>query len=301
MRLQARNIQIILVSALALSSCHKKSDQESDAKGTSGNSAPMVLTEVLTAKPMFDALLYPARVEASAQAAVLSETDGLITSVKTALGRSVQKGDVLFMIENPDPVYRYAPVAVTAPVSGVISVLDASVGNRVERTKKLAVIADIREIKVLIEATSSDLASLKIGQLGDLKLIDKSYPVKVSAVSPVVDSATGTATVELKPLRGERLTPGVMGRIEFKIHEHQGFQVSDNALVFKGADPYLRVVKDNKAAWRKVGTGASVGGQTEILSGVTAGDQIIVRATSFIADGDAVQVQAAQKGEVARQ
>lgn len=291
---------ILSLCFIAATSCHKKS-ADSEAGAAPAASAPMVLTEALVAKPMFDALLYPARVEAGAQAAVLSETDGIITSVSTALGRTVKKGDVLFTIENPDPVYKYAPVSVTAPVSGVISVLDASIGNRIERTRKLAVIADIREIKILIEATSSDLSSLKIGQAGSLKLLDKTYPVKVSAVSPVVDSATGTATVELKPTRGERLTPGVMGRVEFKIHEHLGFQVSDNAIVFKGTDPFLRVVTSNKAAWRKITTGASVGGQTEILSGVLAGDQIIVRATSFIADGDAVQIQASQKGEVARQ
>lgn len=299
MRVRATVVQMSLCVTL-LMSCHKKTPADGEAQ-SSASTAPMVMTETLTAKPMFDSLLYPARVEASAQAAVLSETDGLITSVQTALGRTVKKGDVLFTIENPDPVYRYAPVSITAPVGGVISFLDASIGNRVERTRKLAVIADIRDIKVLIEATSADLASLKIGQLGSLKLADKTYSVRVSAVSPVVDSATGTASVELKPLHGERLTPGVMGRVEFKIHERQGFQVSDNAIVFKGSDPYLRVVKDGKTAWRKIATGASAGGQTEILSGIQAGDQIIVRATTFIADGDNVQVQAEKKGEVARQ
>ncbi len=284
----------------SLTACHKKTQTETEAK--SASSAPMVLTEVLAPKPMFDSLLYPARVDAGAQAAVLSETDGMITSVKTALGRSVKKGDVLLTIENPDPVYRYAPVSITAPVDGVISSLDASIGNRVERTRKLAVIADIRDVKVLIEATSGDLANLKQGLLGSLKLNDKPYVVKVSAVSPVVDPATGTATVELKPARGDKLTPGMIGRVEFKIHERQGFQVSDSAIVFKGTDPYLRVVAaDNKAAWRKITAGPSVGGQTEILDGVKAGEQIIVRTTSFISDGDLVQVQAAKKGEVAHQ
>ena len=297
MRIRAIAVQMSLL--VLVSSCHKKgAETETNAAAAT---APMVLTEILTAKPMYDVLLYPARVEASAQAAVLSETDGLITSVQTALGRTVKKGDVLFMIENPDPVYRYAPVSVTAPVNGVISLLDASIGNRVERTRKLAVISDIREIKVLIEATSADLSSLKVGQVGSLKIADKTYPVRVSAVSPVVDSATGTASVELKTAHGERLTPGVMGRVEFKIHEHQGFQVSDNAIVFKGTDSFLRVVKDSKTSWKKITPGASVGGQTEIVSGIASGDQIIVRATTFIADGDKVQVQAAQKGEVARQ
>lgn len=280
-------------------SCHKKAQTE--ASGTKANSAPMVLTDVLATKPMFDVLLYPARVDAGAQAAVLSETDGMITAVKTALGRTVKKGDVLLTIENPDPVYRYAPVSITAPVDGVISFLDVSIGNRVERTRKLAVIADIRDVKILIEATSSDLANLKIGQVGSLKLNDKLYTVKVSAVSPVVDPATGTATVELKPAKGDHLTPGMIGRVEFKIHERQAFQVSDSAIVFKGTDPYLRVVADNKASWRKVTTGPSVGGQTEVLSGVKTGEQIIVRTTSYISDGDVVQIQAAKKGEVAHQ
>ena len=294
------SLKTCILLVLALTSCHKKQVDEAAKSTQEPPKAPMVMTEQAEAKPLFDSLLYPGRVDAGSQAAVLSETDGLVTTIKTALGRAVQKGDVLMLIENPDPVYRYAPVSVTAPVGGVISFLDANLGNRVERGRKLAIIADVRSVKILVEATSTDLANLRVGQSGEFTWGDKSATVKISAISPVVDPATGTATVELAPSGGDRLMPGLMGRVEFRVRERKGIEVADSAIVFKGTDPYLRVVSGNVAHWKPVKTGTSAGGMTEILDGVKSGEQIIIRATAFISDGNPVQVEAARKDEVAR-
>lgn len=290
----------IFVSLLLMSSCQKKTADTLGAS-TPGTNKPMVMTEQLTEKELYDVLLYPARVDAGAQAGVLAETDGIVSTVKTSLGRTVQKGDVILTIENPDPVYRYAPIAVTAPVHGVISFLDTSVGNRVERGHKLAVIADIRALKISLEATANDLSSIKIGDFATFNVSERSIKSRVTAISPVVDPATGTATVELMPPRSEKLLPGMLGRAEFRVRERRGVQVPDSALVFRGTDPYLRIVESGVAHWKRVKIGGSAGGYTDISEGAKVGDNLIVRATSFIADGDLVEIQAAKQGEVARQ
>ena len=295
-----RYIALCLIAVLT-TGC-RKGASSADATSKTTRQKPMVMTESLTEKSIHDSLLYPARIDAGAQAGVLAETDGLVKTIKTSLGRAVQKGDILMTIENPDPVYKYEPIAVTAPVSGVVAFLDASIGNRVERGHKLAVIADVRAVKVKIEATASDLSSLKFGDVGTLFIGDKTIATKISAISPVVDPSTGTATVELTPPREERLLPGMMGRVEFHVRERRGIQVPDSAVVFKGTDPYLRIVDGGgKAVWRKVKQGASAGGLTDIIEGAAPGERLIVRATTFIADGDEVEVQADKQGEVARQ
>jgi multidrug efflux pump subunit AcrA (membrane-fusion protein) len=293
-------IRIMLSIVFFLVSCTKSKSTSEPTAAAATSKAPMVMTEVLTAKTLFDIILYPARVDAGSQAAVLSDTDGLISTIKTSLGRFVKKGDVLFTVENPDPVYRYAPISVIAPVSGVISFLDANVGNRIEKGRKLAIIADISDVKITLEATTSDLGQFKVGQLGDFTVDNKKVTLKISAISPVVDPATGTATVELAAKKADRLIPGMLGRVEFRVRERTGIQVSDSAFVYKGTDPYLRTVESNIAHWRKINAGSSTGGFTEILSGVKAGDVIISRATAYIGDGDKVEIQAAKKDEVAR-
>ena len=303
------HFKTILLAILALSACTKKTKDQAPAEQTQ---APMVMTEPVASKLLFDSILYPARVDAGAEAAVLADTDGLVSRVRTTLGRAVRKGEVLMTIENPDPVYKYAPISVTAPVSGVVSFLDASIGNRVERGRKLAVIADVNDVKIHLEATTSDLANLTVGQTGDFTINGKTRIIKITAISPVVDPATGTATIELaaeksslakkdpKAQPEDRLVPGLMGRVEFRVRERHGILVSDSSLVYKGTDPYLRVVEANTAHWRKITTGISAGGFTEVTDGLKNGDQIITRASVFIADGDKVEVQAARKDEVAR-
>lgn len=299
----------ILFIILILFACTKKTELLVTAAQPE---AAMVMTEPVVDKLLFDSILYPARVDAGAEAAVLADTDGLVSRVKTALGRAVRKGDVLMTIENPDPVYKYAPISVTAPVSGVVSFLDASIGNRIERGRKLAIIADVKDVKIHLEATTADLSSLKVGQTGDFTVNGKIRVIKIVAISPFVDPATGTATIELiadkqtkpdadtKAQPEERLVPGLMGRVEFRVRERQGIHVADSSIVYKGIDPNVRVVEANTAHWRKITTGATAGGSTEVLDGLKKGDQIIIRASVFIADGDKVEIQVARKGEVAR-
>ncbi len=120
----------VLAMCAFTATCTKKVDT-----GTAGDveksRAPVVIAETIAAKKIFDQLLYPARVEPSTQAVVVADTEGLVQKLNVSLGRSVKKGDVLLYIENTDPVYRYAPVAVSAPVDGVVSFLDANMGTRV--------------------------------------------------------------------------------------------------------------------------------------------------------------------------
>ncbi len=289
---------LAILLLIMMSACQKV-QSGADGAATSGPVKPKVMTERIVGKDLHDSLLYPARVDAGAQASVLAETDGLVASVKTTLGRAVAKGDILLTIENPDPVYRYAPVAVTAPVSGVVAFLDASVGNRVERGRKLLVVADIRAVKVSLEATAADLPSLKIGQSGIFHVGDRTIDVRISGISPVVDAATGTATVEVKPPRTEILYPGTLGRVEFRVRERKGIQVPDSSLVYRGTEPFLRIIDSGIARWLPVKIGSSAAGLTDIVDGVKPGDEFVTRSTLFIADGDAVDVEASKQGEVA--
>jgi hypothetical protein len=59
---------------------------------------------------------------------------------------------------------------------------------------------------------------------------------------------------------------------------------------------YVFTLDDRKVAHRvRVGTGAKVGGQVEIVEGLKAGDAVVEQGAGFLGDGDTVRVVAADK------
>jgi HlyD family secretion protein len=262
----------------------------------------IVSVSAMTAKPteLYTLLTYPARIQPKVNASLLSETEGVVSDIPAPLGKVVRKNQRVMVIKNTDPLYDYAPFQVLAPVSGVVSNMDVTVGSRVSRGQKLASITDPKNILITIEVAASDLSSIQNDLAGELRLPgeEKTFSLKVRGVSPFIDPGTGTATAELIPTAKEKvpaLVPGRVGQVSFRTKLHKGFEVPESAVVFKGAETFLRVVEDGKAKYVSVTLGPRRQGQVEILKGVSEGAEIITRAGGFVGEGDPVTVEKAER------
>ncbi len=259
-------------------------------------SAPTVFTEKVLATALHERLTYPARLVSKTSAALLAETDGVVKKVSAPLGRAVKRGDAVLTIANTDPIYQYAPMIVRSPVAGVVSAVEVTEGSRVSKGQRVALVTDPAQIKILIEVAAADLFAITHGSKGDLTVTsyDKTIPVTVLGVSPFVDSGTGTATVELAAAHADQnaaLPPGLIGKVSFKVREHQGVEVPESAVVYRGREPALRVVEKGKAKYVLVRLGPSRQGKVEIAKGVPEGSEVIVRSSGFVGEGEEVKVQ----------
>lgn len=241
-----------------------------------------------------DVLSYPARVIPKINASLISEAEGVITKIIAPLGIAVRPNQKLIQIKNTDPVYNYAPYYVEAPVGGVVSLLEVSEGSRVSKGTKLGTITDPARITINIEIAAADLSVLSRGQSGELRAphLEGTVPVKILGISPFVDPATGTATAELSLTDPKKpVPPGSVGSVIFKVREHSGILVAENALYYRGKNPFVGVVVEGKAKYVPVVLGQTRRGMAEVLEGIREGDQLIIRASGFITDGDAVTPQ----------
>jgi membrane fusion protein (multidrug efflux system) len=180
--------------------------------------------------------------------------------------------------------------------------VEVTEGSRVTSGAKLAAITDPDKLKISIEVAVSDLSAIKRGMPGELRLTDGTdpIPVKVLGLSPYVDSATGTATAELTfgdKQKASQLTPGLVGVVSFKAREHQGLKVPDAAILYRGQDSFLRVVHDGKAKFVPVALGETRSGEVEVLKGLSTGDSVIIRSSSYVGNGEAVNAQTLGTGE----
>jgi len=257
---------------------------------------PEVFIEEVVSKPLFEELSFPARVESQIQAKVQALTDGIVTEVAVAIGARVKKGQLLFRIRKNDPGYQYAPVRVIAPVDGMVSLVAPSLGSEVSRGAVVAEITDPARVKAKIEITANDMALIHTGLKGELVFsgLAQPVPVSVAGVSPQVDSSTGTASAELHLALNTGVQPGALGLARFRVNERNGFQLPDHAIRYKGDQAFIRVIEGegvaSTARRQNIQLGQRTQGVVEVLSGLKPGDRVVLRSSTFIADGEKVKV-----------
>ena len=268
------------ISALGLGGCN------SGPAANAPKQAVVFVTEV-KATELFDTLNYPARVNAKINTTVLSESDGIVVQLVTALGHNVHSREKLLVLSHTDPIYQYAPVQITAPISGVVSTVDVSVGTHVTQGQKLLSIMDPSQVRVHLELPAQDFDEVKKGSHGEFRVMnhDVQLPVIVDGISPYVDPATGTAAVEMSvtradqvPLKGPqpkpsstephaspaamalpKLSAGLQGQVTFKVGFHSGISIPTSALFYKGNDPYVSVVETSDTSTSDSGVTAIPG------------------------------------------
>jgi len=256
-----------------------------------------VFTEKVQPGELYSVLSFPARVESRVNAVVRSESDGIVSEIFKPLGSKVQQGEKIASIKHTDPVYEYAPLVVRAPVSGIVYLVSVTPGSLVNKGDAIVSVTDPEQIRLVIEVAALDVHSIHQGLKGEFAVsgIARALHATVQGVSPAVDPMLGTASCELTVDLADRklIVPGMVGKMQFKLNQHHGIVLPDNAVFYRGDKTFVRVVEDGKAKRVAVSLGERKQGQVEILSGLHTGEVVIDRSSRYLGDGDAVQIEAA--------
>lgn len=258
---------------------------------------PVVFVKQARLTELAETLTYPARIEPRIKASVLAESDGVVTKIVAPLGSSVKAHAPLLFVRNTDPVYRFAAMVVTAPVAGVVSRVEVTEGSRVAKGDKLALVTNPNRVRVVVEITSEDLRLIRNGQEASLTVPSSSSEekiiLKVKGISPFVDPATGTALCELEAANSKVILPppGSIARVSFSANVHAGISIADDAITYRGKDPFVRIVTEGKAKLVAVVLGRKQAGSVEIVRGVKSGDAVVERTSKFVGDGEAVEIE----------
>lgn len=255
---------------------------------------PIVQTKLVTKTESSETLSYPARVESRVSATILAEIEGVVREVAT-LGARAQKGQVLFKIQQLDPVYEYAPAKIVAPVSGVVSQVEVNLGTQVARGQKLGTVVDPNQLRVTVEIPGGDLSKIKKNSLVSFTTSSSAKPEELifEGISPLVSSTTGTATANLLfKNKNKAFSAGTIGKIQILLKGEASIKIPEQAIVYKGAAPFVRVVEANNIAkYKAVELGARQAGQVEVKKGLSINETLIERASQYVQDNKAVKVE----------
>ena len=253
------------------------------------------------AEALSDSLAYPGRVRSRINAVTTSEIEGQVVKIEKALGSKVKKGDVILVLQNTDPVYKYAPIRMRSPSSGYLTSLDVTLMTKVERSAKLFTITDPKDLLVEVEVPAHDLSALHPGMKGEFKpdpMLPETIPVVIEGLSPLVDIKSGTATAELRPLaKSASLRQGQLGQVSVTTNQRDAFLIPESAVIYREDKPFIRILSQGKVVKKSIELGNRMGDSYEVKSGVKPGEQVITRTSRFVPDGEEVDIQKEKEQE----
>ena len=195
---------------------------------------------------------------------------------------------------------RLSYVVVRSPLSGTVIERFVEVGDYAETGDELMQIGDLSSIKVVIEVSDRDLAQVSVGQPVDVQLDalpGETISGRITRIAPAADPTSRLIPVEVTiPNNAGRIGSGLLARVTLVGAGSDHVAIPRRALdIATAEDPTLYVVTDVSdqeaiVQARPVEVGRENDSRVEILSGLEAGEVIVVRSSGDLSDGQVVNL-----------
>ncbi len=180
--------------------------------------------------------------------------------------------------------------SVSAPFDGVVTRKLADVGDLAMPGKPLLEIESPTALRFEADLPEAILDRVQLGAKLPVRL-SKVVEGTVSEISPVADPVSRTFLVKLDLPPVDGLRTGQFGRVSVPVAETQLLLVPRAAVLKRGQMELVFVARDGRAVLRLVKTGKGLDGRVEILSGLEAGEAVIVSDTTRLIDDQPVTPQ----------
>lgn len=182
-------------------------------------------------------------------------------------------------------------VTITSPISGVIQTLDARAGVTLAMGQTLAQVTGLGNVWLNAAVPEAQAGSVRLGQSATATLTafpGETFGGRVIAVLPTAqaDSRTLTVRIELTNRTG-RLRPGMFANVGLGGDTRGALLVPSEAVIRTGTRTIIMLSsKDGRYHPAEVRAGRESGGQTEILEGLSEGEQVVASG-QFLLDSEA--------------
>lgn len=181
---------------------------------------------------------------------------------------------------------------IIAPISGIITSKQADLGATVFPAQPLMTIEDEGSYQLELAIPESMAAKVGPGTVTQVSLdaTDSTFTSKISEIVPSADPVSRTFIAKIN-LGGRMLKSGMFGRGAIMLGSSvNGLVVAKNAVIERGNLTSVWVVdSQNIARMRLVKVGKTIGDRVEILSGLSAGERVVVSGAGKVSEGVKVE------------
>jgi len=200
---------------------------------------------------------------------------------------------------------------IRAPFAGIAVSKDAQPGEMVSPVSAgggftrtgISTIVDMESLEIEVDVNESHIAKVHPGQPADAVLDaypEWHIPATVRTIIPTADRQKATVKVRLTfDKLDPRILPDMGVKVAFREIVDEGLSSSTPAQSLipqpavrdDGGLTVVFVIEDDTVDRRAVNVGRAVGGDVEIMAGVTPGDQVVVSGLDGLSDGQKVRVK----------
>ena len=183
---------------------------------------------------------------------------------------------------------------IIAPISGTLSTLNVSEGGFASTSLPVAVITGAEQMK--ITAAVSEALVLQIAQGDEAEVyvssVDQTFTATIRSVDRSPNYQTQLYTVVLTvPAEVSGLVSGMSAQVTFHTDVSENTISIPTEAILTGADgQYVFVAEDGVAHRRIITTGLTGSGVTEVLTGLSVGEELVTVGQAYLVEGSAVRV-----------
>jgi membrane fusion protein (multidrug efflux system) len=192
----------------------------------------------------------------------------------------------------------YRSTTVTSPFSGVVSERPVSPGDVVQPGSALFTVVDPSSMRLEASVPAEQLAAIRIGV--PVNFTVSGYPGRqfvgrITRINPTADPTTRQVRIYVSiPNAGRALVGGLFANGRMSSATKMGLVVPASAVDVRGSAPFVMRVRQGKVEKIQIQTGLTdkSSESIEVLSGLQAGDTLLLGAAQGITPGTAVRVSA---------
>lgn len=226
------------------------------------------------------------------KAAAKQQLDHINAQLKAAKAQLRQAHEALKELE-----ILYKEHKIYAPVKGYVSARYIDQGAMSDKKNPIIRISSQEQLKIVTSVTEKDFPHVKKGM--KVEIMVDAFPGRVfngtvSIINPTLDPATRTGEIEIHITNKDlTLRSGMFAHIRLYLGERKGMVILSDALIkLQGTgNYYVYVVENAYAVQKNIKTGISQGEYTEVVSGLKAGEHVVIKGQNRLRDGVAVVVE----------
>jgi membrane fusion protein (multidrug efflux system) len=189
---------------------------------------------------------------------------------------------------------KLSDLIIRAPFAGVLGFREVSKGAYVDAGDIITSLDDLSSIKVDFHLPERLLTHIHVGQ--QVTAFNSAYPYKefigkITALDSRIDSSTRSikvrATINNKALK---LRPGMLLNISVLLQVENILQLPESSIIPIENTHYVFVVKEEKAVRKAIEIGRRHPGVVEVISGLVAGEKVVVEGALKLRDGSVVSI-----------
>ena len=222
-----------------------------------------------------------------------------------AQARAQQAASLAQIQASMDQINKQASLGtVTAPCAGTVTTVNVVQGGMASSAQPAVVIAEDSRVKIKASVSEDVFAGLHVGDSAGVQisvLSDEVKTAKILSLPAAANQQTNLYDVSVSVPDGSDPAIGSFATVIFYTDRRENTLSVPTECVLTGNDNerYLFTVDEGGTTAKRVTVETGLVGktQTEVTSGLTAGDRVVTKGQSYLSDGSAVRVVTSDGGE----